>query len=183
MQYLAIPCNIMQYHAILCDTMQYHAIPCYIYNCWRSVPLPCGQYNGHFFYEITTESGLSCHPTILPSWCDDIEKSLGQKSKLKLSLFFEPWSLYVCQVVKKSVQKDDGWPSFMKFVIWNETNGFDIKVFFCLMPFTLLNRSVGEEFHLDQISGAPRRMWFKDPSEQMWSHKHEIFCFIPLLHT
>ena len=58
MQYHAIPCNIMQYHAIpwntiqynaiLCNTMQYHAIPCIINNCWRSVPLPCGQYNGHF---------------------------------------------------------------------------------------------------------------------------------------
>jgi hypothetical protein len=38
----------MQYHAIPCNTMQYHAIPWNINNCWRSVPLPCGQYNGHF---------------------------------------------------------------------------------------------------------------------------------------
>ena len=60
MHYHAIPCNTMQYHAILCNTMQYHAIPCNtmqyhaipwnINNCWRSVPLPCGQYNGHFFH-------------------------------------------------------------------------------------------------------------------------------------
>ena len=49
MQYHAIPCNTMQYYAIQCNTMQYHAIPCIINNCWRSVPLPCGQYNGHFF--------------------------------------------------------------------------------------------------------------------------------------
>ena len=58
MQYHAIPCNTMQNHAIQCNTMQYHAIPsntiqyhaipCIIYNCWWSVPLPCGQYNGHF---------------------------------------------------------------------------------------------------------------------------------------
>ena len=32
--------------------MQYHAIPCNINNCWRSVPLPCGQYNGHFWITI-----------------------------------------------------------------------------------------------------------------------------------
>ena len=58
MQYIAIPCNTMQYHAIPCNTMQYqaipfntmqyHAIPCLIYNCWRSVPLPCGQYMAIF---------------------------------------------------------------------------------------------------------------------------------------
>ena len=48
MHYHAMPCNTMQYHAILCNTMQYHAIPCIINNCWRGVPLPCGQYNGHF---------------------------------------------------------------------------------------------------------------------------------------
>ena len=40
----------MQYHAIQCNTMQYHAIPCIINNCWRSVPLPCGHYNGHFWF-------------------------------------------------------------------------------------------------------------------------------------
>ena len=28
--------------------MQYHAIPGIIYNCWRSVPLPCGQYKAIF---------------------------------------------------------------------------------------------------------------------------------------
>ena len=52
MQYHAIPCNTMQNHAIPCNTMQYNAIPCntmqYINNCLRSVPLPCGQYNGNF---------------------------------------------------------------------------------------------------------------------------------------
>ena len=49
MQYHAIPCNTMQYYAIQCNPMQYHAIPWIINKCWRSVPLPCGQYNGHFF--------------------------------------------------------------------------------------------------------------------------------------
>ena len=28
--------------------MQYNAIPCIINNCWRSVPLPCGQYMAIF---------------------------------------------------------------------------------------------------------------------------------------
>ena len=52
-QYHAIPCHTMQYHAKLCNTMHTmlcHAITCIINNCWRSVPLPCGQYNGHFLY-------------------------------------------------------------------------------------------------------------------------------------
>ena len=49
MLYHAISCNTMQYNAIPCNIMQYHAIPCIINNCWRSVSLPCGQYNGHFF--------------------------------------------------------------------------------------------------------------------------------------
>ena len=48
LQYPAIPCNTMQYHAIPCNTMQYHAIPCMLNNCWRSVPLPCGQYMAIF---------------------------------------------------------------------------------------------------------------------------------------
>ena len=50
MHYHAIPCNTMQYHAILCNTMQYHAIPCISNNCWRSVPLPCGQYKAIFIF-------------------------------------------------------------------------------------------------------------------------------------
>ena len=48
MQYHAIPCNTRQYNAIPCNTMQYHPIPCIIINCWRSVPLPCGQYKAIF---------------------------------------------------------------------------------------------------------------------------------------
>ena len=40
----------MQYHAIPCNTMQYPAIPCIIINCWRSVPLPCGQYIAIFIF-------------------------------------------------------------------------------------------------------------------------------------
>ena len=58
MQYHTIPCNTMQYHAILCNTMQYHAIPCIITNCWRSLPLPCGQYNGHFLSQQSWRSHI-----------------------------------------------------------------------------------------------------------------------------
>ena len=50
MQYHAKPCNEMQYHAIPCYTMQYHAIPCIFNTCWRSVPLPCGQYKAIFAF-------------------------------------------------------------------------------------------------------------------------------------
>ena len=50
MQYNAIPCDTMQYYAIPCNTMQYHAIRCIINNCWRSVPLPCGQYKAIFCF-------------------------------------------------------------------------------------------------------------------------------------
>ena len=39
----------MQYHATPCNTLQYPAIPCIINYCWRSVPLPCGQYKAIFF--------------------------------------------------------------------------------------------------------------------------------------
>ena len=38
----------------------------------------------------------------LKRYKDDIEKNLGQKLKIKLSLFFQPWSFYVLQVVNKS---------------------------------------------------------------------------------
>ena len=49
-QYHAIPCNTMQYYSIQSNTMKLKPIPCIIINCWRSVPLPCGQYNGHFLH-------------------------------------------------------------------------------------------------------------------------------------
>ena len=48
-QYHAIPCNTMQYYSIQSNTMKLHAIPCTIINCWRSVPLPCGQYKAIFY--------------------------------------------------------------------------------------------------------------------------------------
>ena len=51
-QYSKIPCNTMQCHTITCNTMQYNAIPCIINNCWRSVPLPCGQYKFIFVDEV-----------------------------------------------------------------------------------------------------------------------------------
>ena len=59
MQYHVKPSNTVQYHAIQCNTMQYYSIqsntmklkpiPCIIINCWRSVPLPCGQYKAIFY--------------------------------------------------------------------------------------------------------------------------------------
>ena len=81
MQYNAVPCNTMQYHvkpsntvqyhAIQCNTMQYysiqsntmklHAIPCIIINCWRSVPLPCGQYMAIF----SSVRSSNSHPDLL----------------------------------------------------------------------------------------------------------------------
>ena len=66
MQYHAIPCNTMQYNAIPCNTMQYHAIPCIINNCWRSVPLPCGQYNGNF---LTRMPSNGPEWSTMPSFC------------------------------------------------------------------------------------------------------------------
>ena len=50
MQFHAILCNTMQCQPIPCNTSQYHAIPYIINNCWRSVPLRSGQYNGNFYY-------------------------------------------------------------------------------------------------------------------------------------
>ena len=57
-QYHVVPCNTVQYHAVQCNTMQYHAISWIINNCWRSVPLPCGQYNGHFYPQTDISSGI-----------------------------------------------------------------------------------------------------------------------------
>ena len=66
MQYNAIQCNTMQYYAIQYNTTQYHAIPCIIYNCWRSVPLPCGQYkaifNPDFFQDLRHIGQGHVHP-------------------------------------------------------------------------------------------------------------------------
>ena len=60
MQYHAIPCNTMQCYARQCNTMQYHAIPCIINNCWRSVPLPCGQYKAIFSFKTSLSRMLGC---------------------------------------------------------------------------------------------------------------------------
>ena len=65
MQYHVIPYNTMQFYAIQCNAMLYHVIPCIINNCWRSVPLPCGQYNGHFCHCKDTLS--TTFPLSLPS--------------------------------------------------------------------------------------------------------------------
>ena len=74
MKYHAIPCNTMQYPAIPCNNMQYHAIPWTINNCWRSVPLPCGQYHGHFFQKINWRQTTFEIVTFLYS-CESISQS------------------------------------------------------------------------------------------------------------
>ena len=61
MQYHALPCNTMQYNAIPCNTVKHNAIPCININCWRSVPLPCGQYNAIFIIYANDKSG-GVHP-------------------------------------------------------------------------------------------------------------------------
>ena len=48
----------MQYYAIACNNMQYHAITYIIKYCWRSVPLPCGQYKAIFFKESWTQAKM-----------------------------------------------------------------------------------------------------------------------------
>ena len=68
MQYLAILCNTMQCHTIQCNSMQYHALPCIINKCWRSVPLPCGQYNGHFLHSKSTKRIPCCSNTWHSRW-------------------------------------------------------------------------------------------------------------------
>ena len=120
MQYNAIPCNTMQYHAIPCNTMQYHAIQCIINNCWRSVPLPCGQYNGHFLLQ------FPCIYTTVPLY-------LECKTNI-VSIFWQ-----VSGVKTKRVRggiKQKKWSFFMTFAIkgvggrgvWSA-----IKVFFQIL--------------------------------------------------
>ena len=55
----------MQDNAIACNTMQYPAIPCIINNCWRSGPLPCGQYNGHFYLPNCRTASCLCHKNVV----------------------------------------------------------------------------------------------------------------------
>ena len=66
MQYRAIPCNTMQYHAIPCNIMQYHARPWMLNNCWRSVPLPCGQYMAIFITDRWSRKRSGLRPTHPP---------------------------------------------------------------------------------------------------------------------
>ena len=52
MQYHAMQCNTLAYSGILSHTLACSGIlwhnQCIISNCWRSVPLPCGQYMAIF---------------------------------------------------------------------------------------------------------------------------------------
>ena len=45
--------------------MKHHAIPYIINNCWRSVPLPCGQYNAIFSIRPRSDH---CHCHSLTNW-------------------------------------------------------------------------------------------------------------------
>ena len=100
MQYHAIPCNTMQYHAILYNIMQYHAIPCIINNCWRSVPLPCWQCNGHVYiiYNIII---FTQFPKVLKSsW--HLKSLFNLLSTFNLQTFPKYCSIYIYMIYQIS---------------------------------------------------------------------------------
>ena len=81
-------CSTMQYHTIPYNTMQFHAIPCIIYNCWRSVPLPCGQYMAIFYSSRGTQIQNLLRPAQIwmrqlvlgrPPWQFWIEGGIGPR--------------------------------------------------------------------------------------------------------
>ena len=75
----------MQYHAIPCNTMQYHAITWNINNCWRSVPLPCGQYNGHFY-----------HNSYLYLQAANTRFTFGLSAQIHLTFWRRGWNMVLC---------------------------------------------------------------------------------------
>ena len=108
MQYHAIPCYTMQYHVIPYNTMQYLAIPCIIYKCWRSVPLPCGQYmacgckivllnpwvNLHYWmFSITLERSVWFSPILMKTTLGAGVNSIWF-DKLKTWNHFLNWNLH-----------------------------------------------------------------------------------------
>ena len=88
--------NTTQCRAIPCNTIQHHAIPCIINNCWRSVPLPCGQYNGHFLLIID----IFCCRGEYSSWCNHPQYSakvlLWQRKEGYLDLERKISSCHIC---------------------------------------------------------------------------------------
>ena len=90
MHYHAIPCNTKQYHAIPCNTMQYNAIPCIINNCWRSVPLPCGQYMAIFECDMFSAMGCSLYKLRLMGVQEDIRRVINCTIR-SLVLALPPW--------------------------------------------------------------------------------------------
>ena len=96
MQHHVIPCNTMQYHSIPCNTMQYNAIPCntmqYINNCWRSVPLLCGQYNGHFLSTLNKRKAIYGFSFFLHG-----KKILKIQLMIRLHILWSSWSSPSCK--------------------------------------------------------------------------------------
>ena len=88
MQYLAIPCITKQYNAIQCNTIQHHAVPCIINNCWRSVPLPCGQYKAIFDFLASTFVQLITIPSLYSHWNQKSPQILKEKMK---QILFSRW--------------------------------------------------------------------------------------------
>ena len=95
MQYYAIPCNAMQYSGILWHTLAYPGIlwhtlacsgifwhyQCIINNCWRSVPLPSGQYNGHFSHIHALIQALTFHVVMIVVTTVDWQATSHPKKK------------------------------------------------------------------------------------------------------
>ena len=112
MQCHAIPCKTMQYHTILWNTKQYHAIPCIINNCWRSVPLPCGQYNGHFLLSLNCGDRGALVGDFSPSslyywwWLYDRKGVLF----VFVYLYSEATVLVRVQIVAKQVSLENSFP-------------------------------------------------------------------------
>ena len=92
----------MQYHAIPCNTMQYHAIPCIINNCWRSVPLPCGQYKAIFYS--STDTMVPIHIAI----CHALHGTFsnGQLSTFGIT-FMSNKDYYISRTISKMIDEYD----------------------------------------------------------------------------
>ena len=89
----------MQYRAIQCNIMQYNAITCIIYNCWQSVPLPCGQYEAIFTilnkcWHKTKQILAGCRLRKTGCMCIDskkVSKWVGLKQQKHCTCFLRLW--------------------------------------------------------------------------------------------
>ena len=115
-QYHAIPCNTMQYYSIQSNTMKLKPIPCIIINCWRSVPLPCGQYMAIFIYQImlmelvlVLAGVIFLSYTILQGFRSiEIIKKYGRDENAKFHKVFMSWVLFM-RCVAHGAQCREGW--------------------------------------------------------------------------